>query len=368
MKDKFMDAAIRRSLETRDGGRGPACPDENLVAAWLDGGLTPEEAGRLENHAAGCGYCRKVIALAAASEEEEAPVRAATPRAGYAGIGLSRTRVLALAAALSIVVAGAVFYRMSRQASLESGAVQLAEFKRDVQFLERVGDSRMAQPEATPPAAPAVGEPEDKPALKIESLAGRKAPAVEGAAPAQDERLGAISTEKDLRVETGTRAREDAAAPAGIAGQPGFAAAGAVGEARKKEKAEPAEQKLAIPGAGGRGAMPARTVTAQAPAEALMEFRLVAGESPQDAIRTMVDSLKDKAGSDLARTAGDRRFYRTASHWVDSRCDPAAAINEIPEGSPELEDILRSIPGVADLRGSGVPVLVLWKEKNALLR
>jgi Putative zinc-finger len=34
------------------------CPDEEMLAAWSDGGLRPEERARIETHAAGCSRCQ----------------------------------------------------------------------------------------------------------------------------------------------------------------------------------------------------------------------------------------------------------------------------------------------------------------------
>ncbi len=370
MNDTRIDAAIRRSLEARGAERGHACPDDNLMAAWLDGALAPSEAQQVENHAASCGYCRRVIALAAAVEDE-APVAApATVARRYAWTGFLQPRVLAMAAALAMVVGGSVLYRMSREGASDAAPVQVAELRQDVQREEPLADLRPADRELAPkaPEASAARPAVARSAAKAGFYGGITEPEVEGAAVAKKE-VQAVAVEKDLLVgvETGV-GEKAAAAPAAVQPQPVAAAAVAVGEIRQKERQEPAEQKQAVGAVAGRGAMGVRAVTAQAPADAVMEFRARPAESPQEAIRTMAGSLRDKAGAERTKMVGDRRFYRTAGYWVDVLCDQAAAVVEIPNDSTELAEVLRAIPGIAELRETDVPVLVFWKEKNLLLR
>jgi anti-sigma factor RsiW len=44
------------------------CPDENLLAAYADHCLTPEEQRQVERHLSECRACRQVIALVVKSK------------------------------------------------------------------------------------------------------------------------------------------------------------------------------------------------------------------------------------------------------------------------------------------------------------
>jgi photosystem II stability/assembly factor-like uncharacterized protein len=56
-----LDKAAVRGTET--------CPDAELIAAYHERGLGPEEAARCETHFAACSRCRKILAVLAASAE-----------------------------------------------------------------------------------------------------------------------------------------------------------------------------------------------------------------------------------------------------------------------------------------------------------
>jgi anti-sigma factor ChrR (cupin superfamily) len=44
------------------------CPDSEMLAAYADGNLTPEELSLIEAHLAVCANCRKTIVLVIRSE------------------------------------------------------------------------------------------------------------------------------------------------------------------------------------------------------------------------------------------------------------------------------------------------------------
>lgn len=52
--------------------RSPSpCPDENVMAAYLEGSILPEEREQVEKHAALCWRCIEVIAFCVRIEREE---------------------------------------------------------------------------------------------------------------------------------------------------------------------------------------------------------------------------------------------------------------------------------------------------------
>ena len=66
--------------------RSEACPDEHLIAGYVDGGLDSAARERMELHLADCGGCLDLVALlcrerTSAADEPQAPVRVAQARA-----------------------------------------------------------------------------------------------------------------------------------------------------------------------------------------------------------------------------------------------------------------------------------------------
>jgi len=58
--------------------RGTSCPDEEQLAAYVDGGLPPDDAERLESHLADCDACIALVGLL--SRQRVEPVAHATPQ------------------------------------------------------------------------------------------------------------------------------------------------------------------------------------------------------------------------------------------------------------------------------------------------
>lgn len=82
-----------------------ACPPDEVIAAWLDGGLPPAERHDLEAHAAACTTCRVLAATAAGVT---AVITGGAPRLGAAGATIGRYVVLgpAGAGAMGVVLRG----------------------------------------------------------------------------------------------------------------------------------------------------------------------------------------------------------------------------------------------------------------------
>jgi hypothetical protein len=63
MKNRDIDAAIRRILVQGRGRSSGTCPDANELAAWLEGTLEQTEMERFEAHASNCEVCAYALAL-----------------------------------------------------------------------------------------------------------------------------------------------------------------------------------------------------------------------------------------------------------------------------------------------------------------
>jgi hypothetical protein len=80
-RDTTLARLIADALETRAAmTSGEACPDAELVAAYAERTLDPDETARWEGHFADCARCQKVIAVLAKNAED--PV----PQQGIAGL------------------------------------------------------------------------------------------------------------------------------------------------------------------------------------------------------------------------------------------------------------------------------------------
>src|SRR3954468_16028596 len=63
MKNTDRDRAIETLLRSqRADEHGAACLDAESLAAWIDGGLSPDARAQVEHHAAGCARCQALLA------------------------------------------------------------------------------------------------------------------------------------------------------------------------------------------------------------------------------------------------------------------------------------------------------------------
>ena len=116
-------------------GRTWRCPDETQLAAFVDGGLTPRERGRVAGHAAGCGYCIGQIGTLARMAAAEPPFE--VPPA-----------VLARARALAPVSAAPLGWRWGMAVAAATGFAVILTFS--VRAPRSAGDSTIEQVRKAP--------------------------------------------------------------------------------------------------------------------------------------------------------------------------------------------------------------------------
>src|SRR6266404_6145880 len=72
--DRRREEALARrmgdALDRLDHRGAGDCPDADLIAAYHERALQPDETARWEGHFAICGRCRKILAVLAATAEE----------------------------------------------------------------------------------------------------------------------------------------------------------------------------------------------------------------------------------------------------------------------------------------------------------
>src|ERR1700689_705558 len=63
--DKHLDAMIRTALASGLDASGASCPDPDLLAAFAENALAPDERVKWNAHIAGCAICQRQLAALA---------------------------------------------------------------------------------------------------------------------------------------------------------------------------------------------------------------------------------------------------------------------------------------------------------------
>ena len=170
-KDELVGHFAARHISQAEGPAPAGCPEPELVAAYMDGGLSSDEVERCERHLAACASCRQVLAEMARGAEALALADASSVA--------ERTRLwswrwLVPAAATVAVVALWVVLRPApvppRSAPVETGQVARVD--------EVGARSKLASPEARDRVAPS--QTEAKAATAAGAPKGQAAHGAEG--------------------------------------------------------------------------------------------------------------------------------------------------------------------------------------------
>ena len=132
MNSERLPALIRAARETDEAGRD-GCPDEQELAEYVDGAVSPDDRTRLETHFADCATCLRLIGLLS-QEQQAGPAEPVPPQVLARAeqlvarkLPVSRRLLPYLAAAASIVLAVSVVVQfglvgVSNQTDPYSGA------------------------------------------------------------------------------------------------------------------------------------------------------------------------------------------------------------------------------------------------------
>jgi hypothetical protein len=346
-KDELVGRLAGRHI-SRDEGPAPAgCPEPELVAAYMDGGLSGDEAERCERHLAACASCRRMLAEMARGAGA-LPGADASPAAERARMWRWRWVVPAAA-----TVAAAALWIVLRPATLPPRSVTIGTGQ-----MARVDEvearSKLASPVARDREAP--------------SQAEAKAAVPAGASKGQSTR-GAESG--SVAPAEGKRA-EKAAAPA-----PALAADQPAPPAQVPPAAAPAKETLAehMAKAEAQKEAPKDAAHAQTkPVEPSAEQTGVAGAVAADRMAAAAPPVSAEAAKQLARVA--RASVETAPVVIRTpdpltlwRLGPAGSIHRSTDGGhtwkPQASGITLTM-----LAGSAPTPLVCWAvgQKGAILR
>jgi len=135
------DDLILRYPKGGDGTRrGWGCPDDGVIAAYLDGAVNTVDRNRVESHLAGCEYCRSLVADVVATQGLDPPAlpiglkqRAVALVASRATHGRWILLPGAAMAGIALVVIATLMLRSPRQlivpATLAPAAPEIAKSK-----------------------------------------------------------------------------------------------------------------------------------------------------------------------------------------------------------------------------------------------
>jgi hypothetical protein len=226
---------------------GELCPDSELLAAYVDGGLPDAEVARLEAHVAGCAACRRVLA---ALVPELAAGAAAEPVArGAVIVPFPQRRVVAWMAAAAGLLAAVTLWSVSRLGE-PAGGTRMAS-------VPAPADRGVAAAPAPPATAPEPGFGGGRPASSRD-VAPDARPKVEATGRARESREALDRTAAGA--ERGDRAKASpSTSPAAEGKRLAEAAPQAFadeGVARMSAPPPPAAQTNTVVAGGGRARGP----------------------------------------------------------------------------------------------------------------
>lgn len=408
-EERFIDSAIRKALGRRTSGAASSCPDENLLAAYLEHSLSDREKLRLESHFSDCASCRDLLALSMKIAGEE-PIPAGEPVRSRERKLLFRFSVpLAAAAALVLGIGMATLFLLTRELRKPETAEVAQRTPPPAAPVpgptpQVLRDSSASAVEPGKPSAPrqapsqvARMEAAADETIRTKDKEGRMeqqpAPAEYAHSPESEQKLSrddriasneAANKSAEWKGETQAAAARAPAGsetgPAKVAGGPvGGVVGGILSPARTAE--EPAAREVAGQAAvlttdsggisteaqdrgAGHAAKSRRAALAAAPTSAA-DSRL------RDVIRGVAADQKAGKRSDSAiRVVGGRAFGLYEGLWIDMKCidNPDAELVDLSPDSPELDEARKVVPGLDELRRGGLPILLSWKGKIWVVR
>jgi hypothetical protein len=338
VRHTHFDKAVYKALSGKRGSAPSPCPDENVIAAYLEAGLTGEEKAQFEDHTSECASCRELLGTALNLSE---PPSAAAPSPPVRRRAL---RFFIPATAAAVVVLAVVTGVLLLQTFREDETPQSAALRTSEPTPMRVSGpdaidrdlrekSRVETPPSAPASPPARVQSNAMPAAAAPTLPREKevrSPALEPVPPE------AAGENKPIAADDSKAA--DALA---VEGQ-----AAAAGERRQVDA-------FAIR-LGDTSQQPA-------PVESRRAYRV----TPPDAVAISA-GMDQSRDSSLIRKVGKLTFRRVADYWVDSRCSEQKeeAPRVVPADAATLVRILEEYPGLKELVETGTPVILRYQDRN----
>ncbi|HYK91602.1 MAG TPA: hypothetical protein VE398_22740 [Acidobacteriota bacterium] len=395
MKDMSIDGAIRKSLAGHKDNTTGHCPDENIIAAFLEMSLDVNERREVERHASQCASCQQIIGLALRlpeAENEPLPSQAAAS-SGRKTLFHFSLPVSMAAMILLAVLAGGLFYRVVRESLRLPTTPRTTELRPPGQAQ---GISAPKRPEAAIPDIKVA--PKEQPvAVPAEKAKGSSPkPALRDTRheqPAKDsahtlsqraddvapQSLAKLEAAEEDKVGRQLPASPPAALPAPI--QPLLeTGAPLVTPPVQAENRSLSVKRAAI------STLPEnyKTIDGMAAVQAEMSMKKRAGAlagagvggtqpvalkpaaAPREAVVNLADLNRSEREKLVSKRAGGLTFYQFSGYWIDLQCikEISRTYVDVKVGSVEYKQILESLPELEEMH----PAIVHWNGRDLILR
>jgi hypothetical protein len=371
VKRQPIDMAIRNTLTRRNDREPGNCPDNSLIAAYLESRLQSDEAARFEAHAAVCASCREILALSMQLAEEPAAPPTAPSTETRRVILHFAIPVSVMALVLLASFAALLYYRTIREAAKESAVAATAEVRAPAK-------AGKAESPAAPIAAPASAARQEAEKKELDRL---------------EKERGSVAVKSSLKPAQALNELQPPAGTKGPVPTDHFDA-----RARLALEAEAVKSKSSVSIETISPPSPVSVGGVMAPANFPREAELRAkraggaeeaasdskdmqlqkaapsdeteGASARFARGDQKSALDDQPPSPDTRTVGGRTFTKITNVWVDDECrkHPSVERLQIKRDSSEFDEIRRAIQGIEDLLTDTVRVQVFWKGRIYLVR
>jgi hypothetical protein len=391
-----MDSLIKNMLSMGARKSSGSCPDENLMAAYLEGSLTSSEKSEFESHVSDCASCREILAVSIRLQPQESSRLQATPVTSKRtlfrfSIPIPVLGVLLIAA----VLAGVLFRHTSRQ-SINAPKEQVAENRPAVQQPADLRETAPQPMEAAPAVQPSRQRAKEMTRIGPQSnLAASTTSGVDEAPAEKQERMaeGTVADKKGGFEEKAKAVLADrdwaANAPEAV---PAAAAPLPPPPVKATAQALKAAQPAVVPESVGRASEMKQPVQAERAAsqEANIYTEAVVQKTPSRpkiyaaqnriaasnyattsvvaSLKEALDALAVPANLQAAESMrnGDRTFYKNSGIWIDQQCieHASADIIEIKPGAPEYKALSKQYSNIRTI----VPAAIYWEGKIYILR
>jgi len=411
VRDTLIDRLIRNSLTPRVPSPEDSCVNDNVMAAYLESSLSPEEANAFEAHVANCANCQETLALALKLQaQEEMPIGEPVPAHATKRlfrISIPIPAIAALALCIGIAVVSYWFYDRSGDiatkqeiadlrakepppapqailpekalptegASAANPRVAAESRERGEEVYKRnsrnddadaSGFAQSAAPAPTPVMAPPPNPAEiPKIAVLAENEAGvpdakKSEKDIAGRLVAESSSLESKSDRIDQQssnIPSAALGNSESVPPKPSIAQPETASSGTVAALAK----------------GGAQEEPAAAARTQAPfprphiyaAMNRIATTLYETETMESNIRFVLRSLDPKQKPAETKSMGDKVLIKSRGYWIDKLCaeksdDP---IVEIKSADPDFAAIVQKYPDIKEV----LPAILYWEKKNCVL-
>jgi hypothetical protein len=428
VRDVSADRLIQKTISTRMRESPEGCADENTMAAYLEGNLSPQETAAFEDHVSECASCQEILALSMKLQADEATSQT-TAEQGTGKRTLFRFSIPipVLGAVCAVIVLSVVLFRIANQSGGDLHKTQTTELHPAAQKAETAApimpvESPMAAKGGLAPEEPkfkrgltenkatesgyisrqAAMEPyrpsalpaiENEPAAVADASAAKTASALPPPGIQKPDVALEVSAQK-LAAARAHSAKEKSAelqSPAAAsdkmevshenkANEPEFVSRSAAVESYRA---------AALPATANEPAVVAETssvkmtaVGASSVSQNSAEIRSSKGALDKTGInlqsisalnmvppKEILFALKDgrsRLQTSKSKRIGDKVLYLSSGFWVDPQCveHRDEPIIEILPAASEHKSILAKYPELRDL----LPAVIYWNNRIYLLR